>query len=219
MGLDTNISKVTATTYDKAGFPETQVELYGDGASCAPCETYHPAGFIGRPNDPSFDPSGKAQVGAHVLYYVEGNQVHTLILNDPRRTQRLPAVDKGGSMMYADVDGAYTRYKGDGTYECRVPAGKTVTVQVGSGASVVVSDATVAIGDQAARALAHAQEILVILAGLVTEITGDIALLTTPPSSITFALYAPQKAALLTALQTTIANQLATLPTVKAMGT
>lgn len=141
--------------------------LLGEGATCAPGEAYHPFGFQGRPKSPDVDPvSSDVTNGARVLYWFEGSTLHGVVLDDPRRSNELPELEEGGSLWYADASGAWSRYRADGTLEVRAPAGKTITVQVGSGALVEVSDGTVKVGGQAAVPLAKAS----VVADLITAL-------------------------------------------------
>lgn len=167
------------TGYEE-GVLDATVDLLGGDASCAPGIAYHPFGFVGRPKDPDVDPdSGAILNGPRVLYWYEGSTLHTVLLDDPRRTQKLPELERGGAMMYADADGAFVRYAADGTLEVRAPAGKPVTVQVGAGAKVKVTDATVAIGDDAAVPLAKAawaSALAAALSSLASSLAGAAAL-------------------------------------------
>lgn len=166
------------TAYED-GVLEASVALHGGDASCAPGIAYHAFGFLGRPKDPDVDAeTGEITNGPRVLYWYEGSTLHTVLLDDPRRTQKLPEVGKGGSMMYADADGAFVRYAPDGALEVRVPAGKAATIQVGAGAKVTVTDATVAIGDDAAVPLvkaAWATALATALTTLASKLTGAAA--------------------------------------------
>lgn len=143
-----DISIAALTKYED-GTLLVQVALLGDGASCAPGEAYHPFGFIGRPKDPEVDPqNGTIINGGRAFYWFEGSTMHAWLGDDPRRTQKLPEVQKGGSMWYADADGAFARYSADGTLEVRASAGKTITLQVGAGPTIVLNDAGIQVGGQ-----------------------------------------------------------------------
>lgn len=200
-----NISIATKTEYSDDALT-VAVAMLGDGATCAPGEAYHPFGFQGRPKDPDVDPNGEVINGARVLFWYEGSTLHAMPLDDPRRANKLPQVEKGGSLWYADADGAWSRYKADGTLEVRAPAGKTITVQVGSGALVEVSDGAVLIGDAQAVPLAKAQAVIDAIGSLADLISDVNAGLTVP---------VPTMAASVTALKAAAA----TLGTMIAKGT
>lgn len=215
------VSIVTKTGYED-GTLTAQIDMLGDGSSCAPGEAYHPLGLAARPNDPDTDPvTGDVTNGCRVIYVTQGSTLHTILLDDPRATQKLPEMEKGEALFYSPNQPAtaYAHYKADGSLDVKATAGTKVTVQVGSGCLVEVSDIVVKIGGQDARALVHALEMQTIIFALLLEIASDATLLTTPPTSVVFAAYAPAKAALLTAVQTAISAQMATLATLQAFGT
>ena len=223
--MDLELSKVTATAYDGDGVPEVQIELFGaddpgdEKAGCVPAESYSVYGFRGRARDPDADPDGRTTNGTRVLYFYEGNALHAIPLDDPRDTH-VPQLTKGGSAQYCAVPGAHGVFDGEsGSYVLNVPAGAKVTVQVGSGAKVEITDAIVKVGDDSARALAHSQEVLAILALLTADMAAEAVLLTTPPTSTSHTDYATARNSTLTALVSAITAFFTTLPTTKALGT
>jgi hypothetical protein len=166
------------TVRDPDGFYRVQISEFGSGGS-QPVETYHPAGFLGRPRDPDVDPEGAARLGPTVLYGYEGNQRHALVLSDPRVAGRLPEVKRGGSMQYADTgtDVAYALFDGDdGSW----------TLKVG-GNTVVVDDASIELGGAGAKTLVNQDLITWIMAKLLPKLAlapgGPIEV--DPPESVT----------------------------------
>jgi hypothetical protein len=184
---------ITAKTQYEDDVLTAQGDLLGADASCAPAECYHPFGFIGRPKDPDLTPDGKVLNGARLLFWYEGSTMHSMVLDDPRRAAKLPKLDKGGAMMYADVDGAYVKYAADGSLEIRVPSGVKAIVQTGSGAKVEVSDSEVKAGNDAAVPLvvaAWASGVAAALSALATSLTSAAAFgtLNTAGGTLTSAL-------------------------------
>ena len=213
--MDLELSKVTATAYDGDGVPEVQIELFGaddpgdEKAGCVPAESYSVYGFRGRARDPDADPDGRTTNGTRVLYFYEGNALHAIPLDDPRDTH-VPQLTKGGSAQYCAVPGAHGVFDGEGgSYALSVPAG----------AKVEITDAIVKVGDDSARALAHSQEVLAILALLTADMAAEAVLLTTPPTSTSHTDYATARNSTLTALVSAITAFFTTLPTTKALGT
>ena len=146
--MSIDLATLTATDYAN-GALRAQVKLLGNDSSCAPGLMYHPFGFVGRPKDPDVDSLGNVTKGATALFWYEGNTLHTMALGDPRRTSKLPTVDKGGSCQYADCDNAYGLFGADGTYTLRVPTGKTASI-----------------GDSSAQALALGAALTSLVTGL-----------------------------------------------------
>jgi hypothetical protein len=111
--------------YNDGGALESQVALQGNDASCTPGLAYSPFGFKGRPRsaDPP-DAQGNYQNGALVLYWYEGSVLHTMPLDDGRRSTKLPQLDEGCSIFYADVDDAYAQWATDGSLNVKTANGK-----------------------------------------------------------------------------------------------
>jgi hypothetical protein len=100
---------------------------------------------------------------------------------------------------------------------CRIVVSGGGKVQIDAGgASVEVTASDVKVGDQTARPLVHAQELLAILTAWLTEISTDIS---NNLTQATYAQYAAAKISSLTVLQQAIQAQLATIATTKAKGT
>jgi hypothetical protein len=77
----------------------------------------------------------------------------------------------------------------------------------------------VELGDDSATPLAHSTPLAIIFAAFVAFHTADASLLTTPPTSVTFSVYAPAKNALITTLLGIVSGELALIPTLKVTGT
>lgn len=130
-----DIGILTSSAYNDGGALTTQVLLYGDGSSCTPGLAYSPFGFKGRPRGPQVDAQGNIQDGALVLYWYEGNTLHTLPLDDGRRSVKLPQLDEGGSIFYADIVDesgnqldAYQLFDASGNLKIVVPTNAKVNV-------------------------------------------------------------------------------------------
>jgi hypothetical protein len=204
------IGIVAATTYEDNTLTAQPV-LFGDDATAAPGEAYHPLGLVARPNDPEVDQqSGAVTNGARVLYVYEGSTLHTLVLDDPRATQKLPQLAKGEAAFYSPgaPDTAHARYYADGNLLVNVPMGKTIKG-----------------GGNDARALAHSAETVALFTILNTLILG----FQTVCNDSTVTTVAQLKAALLPYITAAVtgfttpvsgpAPPLVSLPTVKQLGT
>jgi hypothetical protein len=149
-----DVSLLCTTGYDD-GLPYAQIQPVVAEDASHPGEAYHPFGHDGRARDAERNSSGQLVNGARVLYWYEGNTLHTLALDDPRRTQLLPQLPKGSSRMYADIDDSHAVLSGeDGGYTLTVPSGAKVTVRVKGGPEIVIDDDKVQIGDANAQVLA-----------------------------------------------------------------
>jgi hypothetical protein len=130
--LSFDLGMASYVVRDADGFYNVQVSLFATRAGGSqPMEAYHPTGFLAVPRDPAVDPEGKPRLGASTLYGYEGNQVHAILLNDPRVMALLPEVKRGGSIQYAHLPNdkvAFSLYDGDnGTFQIYVPHGATAT--------------------------------------------------------------------------------------------
>lgn len=130
-----DIGLLSSTKYNDGGALEAQVLLHGAGSSCTPGLAYSPFGFKGRPRGPKMDAQGNVLDAALVLYWYEGNTLHTLPLDDGRRSTTLPKLAEGCSIFYADVvDGsgnqldAYQVFDASGNLKIVVPSGAKVNV-------------------------------------------------------------------------------------------
>lgn len=92
-GLAWDIGTCTVTTYVD-GELVGQVSRYS-GAGGAPYQVHSPYGFRSRPADPDSD-----GVGAQALYAIEGNEGHVWFLSDSRDDDKVPKLDKGGSVQH-----------------------------------------------------------------------------------------------------------------------
>lgn len=124
--------------YNDAGALTSQVVLHGAGSSCTPGLAYSPFGFKGRPRSGVADADGNYTDGALALYYYEGSTLHTIPIDDGRRSTKLPPLDEGGSCWYADVDDAICIYDGEGNLLLQVPASQKLTIQAKNGPAIVI---------------------------------------------------------------------------------
>ncbi len=132
---------VAATSYVNGVLHVQPKPMGGADASSAQGIASHPFGFAGRPKDPDVDSTGAITKGAVLFYWYEGNTVHSMPAGDPRRSAKLPTLDKGGSVQYADCDNAYGLFAADGTYTLRVPAGKTASIGDANAAALTYAQA------------------------------------------------------------------------------
>ncbi len=148
-----DIAILIGTKYNDGGGLEAQIALQGPGSSCTAGLAYSPFGFKGRPRSAAApDANGNYSNGGLALYYYEGSVLHTIPLDDGRRSTKLPQLDEGGSVQYADVDDAYDVYDGQGNKTIKVPAGKTVTIDVGGGVQITASSSGINITGVSATA-------------------------------------------------------------------
>lgn len=143
------VAILVGAKYNDGNALESQIALQGPGASCTPGLAYSPFGFKGRPRSADApDASGTYQNGALVLYWYEGSVLHTLPLDDGRRSTKLPALDEGGSCWYGDTDDAVSLYDGAGNLTLRAPKSATVTI-ADKGSTVKIGDnpAALALGN------------------------------------------------------------------------
>lgn len=131
-GLAWDIGTCTVTTYVD-GELVGQVSRYS-GAGGAPYQVHSPYGFRSRPTDPDSD-----GVGAQALYAIEGNEGHVWFLSDSRDDDKVPKLDKGGSVQHNALGSfgvlANKSDTKDGTYTLYVPvafdgAGKATKAHV-----------------------------------------------------------------------------------------
>lgn len=116
---------ILASTKYVDGALQGQVVLQGPGASCTPGLAYSPFGFKGRPRSATnVAADGTVQDGPLALYWYEGNTLHVMPLDDGARSTKLPQLDEGCSVFYADVDDAYAQWKPDGSLDVQVGNGK-----------------------------------------------------------------------------------------------
>ena len=127
---------------DGTSLPWTQEAPIDDGQAM-PSAAHHPFGFMGRPRDRDVNADGSTANGNYLLYASGGDKTWCFNLDDVRRTLKLPQVDPGGSLWYADVDDAYGVWDGTGNLKFKLPLGKTFTVDVGNGITVEVSSSGV----------------------------------------------------------------------------
>lgn len=130
MAIKTDLAIAQVSDYDADGFPSLGADFFGqEDAGVAPGEQLHPLGILSRPRDPELDGTGQPSKGATILRLVEGNEEHSIALGDPRAVPKLPANDKGGTVVYADTGEAalpFIRLSGtDGTIQLYVPYGGT----------------------------------------------------------------------------------------------
>ena len=130
MALEVDLAISQVSDYDADGFPGAGCDWFGqDKAGVSPGEQLHPLGLLSRPRDPVVDDTGQPTMGATIMRLVEGNEEHAIALGDPRAVPKLPANDKGGTIVYADTGEAalpFIRLSGtDGTIQLYVPYGNT----------------------------------------------------------------------------------------------
>lgn len=130
MPIEVDLAIAQVTDYDGDGYPNAGADFFGqDKAGVSPGEQLHPLGILSRPRDPEVDSTGQPSMGATILRLVEGNDEHAIALGDPRAVPKLPANDKGGTIVYADTGEAalsFIRLSGaDGTIQLYVPYGNT----------------------------------------------------------------------------------------------
>lgn len=117
-GLAWDIGTCTVTTYVD-GELVGQVSRYS-GAGGAPYQVHSPYGFRSRPADPDSD-----GVGAQALYAIEGNEGHVWFLSDSRDDDKVPKLDKGGSVQHNALGSfgvlANKSDTKDGTYTLYIP--------------------------------------------------------------------------------------------------
>lgn len=120
---------LVSAKYNDSGALETQPALHGPGASATPALALSPFGFKGRPRSADApDANGNYHNGALVLYWYEGSVLHSMPLDDGRRSTKLPPLDEGGSQWYGDTDDAVSFYDGSGNLTLRAPKAATIKI-------------------------------------------------------------------------------------------
>ena len=128
IAIDLALAQVTA--YDADGFSQIGADYFGEAQAGVPAgEQLHPLGVLSRPRDPEVDNQGQPSKGATVMRLVEGSQEHSIALGDPRAIPKLPQLDKGGTILYADTGASalpFVLLNGtNGTFQVYVPYGNT----------------------------------------------------------------------------------------------
>jgi len=172
------IGTLAGSKYNDAGALMAQVVLHGAGASCTPGLAYSPFGFKGRPRSGVTDKDGNYTDGAAALYYYEGNTLHVIPLDDGRRSTKLPQLDEGGSIFYADVVDqsgnqvdAYAKFDASGNLKVILPdnakmqvGDDPVPLGLGSAIKAILDAASTATpGNQEPGFLAFKQALALIL--------------------------------------------------------
>ena len=123
------VGLLVSAKYNDGGALESQIALQGPGASCTAALAYSPFGFKGRPRAADApDSTGTYKNGALVLYWYEGSVLHSMPLDDGRRSTQLPPLDEGGSQWYGDTDDAVSFYDGSGNLTLRAPKAATIKI-------------------------------------------------------------------------------------------
>jgi hypothetical protein len=179
------------TQYDEDGFLGVQVEGHGGTeATGGLAYAHHPFGIFGTPRDAA-DGSGVV-----VLHWSDGDEVHSLILEDPRYASVIPTHSQG-SCGICNSDGAYLLLdridktailhvpRGSGRYH-RVTVGKDesgeeiITLLHADGAKIEIKKAEVKVTAETV----HVNGATVLLgeaAGSPVACVGDIVVVTTLP--------------------------------------
>lgn len=197
------------TAYRDDRMLTASANVIGDDASCAPDRLLHPLGLQSRPRSPQVDStSGEVQAGAVLLYWYEGSTLHALAADDERRSVKLPTLEEGSTVVYADRDGLTIKLNAStGAIDIDAPQGAIITSKVAGGAKVEVSASHVKVGDDTALPLAMGAALAKLWALLAADAVGiDAAVLaatgSAPPQPLSafFSANAAEK------LQTTIAE-------------
>lgn len=147
---------VASTDYRDDGVLTASPTVFGPGASSAADHLRHPLGIQSRPRSPKVDATtGEVHAGAAVLYFYEGSQLHQIALDDERRIPKLPALQEGDTLLYADADGLTIKLSAsDGAILIDSPSGGAVKLRVSGGPSVEIANGKVKVGDASAESLA-----------------------------------------------------------------
>lgn len=96
------------------------IERFGGGGSTL--RTMQPLGLIARPRDPDPGPEGASGDAANALYLDLGGDGFVMPLLDPRFTDKVPPVKKGGVALYSAPGGILNFDGDDGTMLLLTPA-------------------------------------------------------------------------------------------------
>lgn len=86
--------------YDENKHLGISIDHYGVGSGTPPATVETPFGFLSRALDPDAEVDGTPTIGCGLLWWREGDQLNCIPINDPRITELLPLVKKGGSLCY-----------------------------------------------------------------------------------------------------------------------
>lgn len=102
----------------------------GENAGVPPAEAFSPFGFISRPLDPEADAEATPTTGCTVFLVQDGDAHHLMPLQDPRVTEILPQVRKGGAMFYCAA-GSYALWDGVDPNGINRPGSLTISAKYG----------------------------------------------------------------------------------------
>lgn len=167
-----DLGTAVLSQYDADGFLGISIDHYGDSAGGPPAESHNAFGFLGRPSDPDVDvTTATPTTGCTVWYYREGKRYGAIAMSDPRHLP--PQVNKGGSVQYCSVAGAYAKFDGStGAYSVAVPSGQSMTLQAAGGPAIVHDSNGITVGGNLAQAVALGSAVNTLISSLLTFATG-----------------------------------------------